>query len=79
MWRLLKEYYKIILLSIVVVAIIIFVLNWYSQKRELNQLFGLIEKIDYSSVESVVVTKLNRLLEETKENSDSAEHWENLV
>jgi tetratricopeptide (TPR) repeat protein len=75
MWRSLKKYYKVILLSVAVVAIVIFVFNWYSQKQELNNLFGLKETIDYSSVETAVVEKINQLWIETKENTESTEHW----
>ena len=75
MWFFFKNYYKIILLSIIVAVIIIFVFNWYNQKQEQNNLFGLMETLDYSNVESVVVTKINQLWDDTKENLDSAEHW----
>ena len=75
MWRSIKKYYKLIILSIAVGAIVIYLINWYSESRELNKLFDPIEKIDYSSVESVVITKLSQVLDETKENSDSPEQW----
>ena len=75
MWRSLIKYYKLIILSVAGCTLVVFVLISYNQSRDLNKLFELLETIDYSSVESAVVEKLNNLSEEAKKNPDSAESW----
>lgn len=75
MWPFLKKYYKIILISAVVLSVFIFAFIWYLQMQELNDLFEIKANVDYSGEESPVVTKLNQLWDETREFPDSAGLW----
>jgi tetratricopeptide (TPR) repeat protein len=75
MWRWLKMHYKLIILSIAVGAMVIIIFNWYRQRQDLEKILELRQTIDFTGVESAVVTKLNQAWDEAEENSNSAEKW----
>ena len=70
-----KKYYKYIIAFAVFCVLVILVLFWFIPNRQDAVIFAMIEKIDFSNTEEQVVEKINRLLEETKKESSSADNW----
>jgi len=67
--------YRLIILSLLSCSIFVLLVTCTKQGKEFNTLFETIAAIDFSNVETPVIEKINKLLEETKSHSDSATYW----